>query len=102
MISLVMMMVWLTAGVAFLAYQLATGRAVTILNSGIPAWTACAALALFNFARWYATTAGRDDERALRIAEESRRRQARQRSDPPEYDPNLDFTRKEGSEGPPR
>ncbi len=93
--AFVLMLVWIVAGVFFLGHQLVTGRTWMVLNTGIPGWVICFAFAVFNYARWYASTAGKDDEEAVRIASEARKRQARQRERPDEYDPNLDFSRKD-------
>jgi len=87
----VMMIVWLFITAGLVGHHLVTGRGVSIGHTGIPLWAISAGLALFNYARWYASRAGKEDEEAMRIATEARKRQNRQR--PGDYDPNLDFSK---------
>ena len=80
--------VWLLGGIALLAYELAVG---TQGRFGPVAIGFCFLWSAYNYARWHSRRAGKEDEKAMRIVEEARKRQNRQRGRSPEYDPNLDF-----------
>jgi hypothetical protein len=91
--QLIYMTFWLLAGVGLIVFSWATGRPVMSSTFGFPIWPVCFVFAVFNFARWYASRIGAADEKAIRIAEEARRRQARQRRAEAQYDPTFDFNR---------
>ena len=91
--------VWLLGGVGLLAVQMA---GYSLGRIGPLGYVFCFVLSLFNFARWYASRSGKDDEAAARIALEARKRGARDRYREPEYDPNLDFTKKDDGVNPPQ
>lgn len=99
-VQFITMTIWLAMAVGFFGYGLTTGKSVEILNTGIPAWTVCLGMFGISLVRWYAARMGAEDAEAKRIAEEARRRQARERDRQRDYDPTFDFNRPDDPQQP--
>lgn len=89
--AIVTSLIWVAMGVGFLAYGFATGNHPSL--GVIPAWPICFGMALLRLSLWYVNRLGKEDSEAKRIAEEARRRVARDRDRTRAYDPTFDFNK---------